>query len=229
MPKNLFWPDRPILNLTEDRFDFRDYAEALSQIVLSGNTPLTVGIFGPWGSGKTSLMRLIIKQLQGRRTARHRRAHIIWFNAWQYERDETAIWRMLLFRVLEGLRKLDLTSQDRQQIEDWETRLYGDVNRTERGSWQVDWPQLGKGALRLGLSLAGTSTGLLALLNLANDEMGTIEDVVQAVHREELEIHRRQLTMIEEFQTGLAQLIQTYIWEKMSPYSILLLEEISSL
>ncbi len=214
MPKNLFWPDRPILNLTEDRFDFRDYAEALSQIVLSGNTPLTVGIFGPWGSGKTSLMRLIIKQLQGRRTARHRRAHIIWFNAWQYERDETAIWRMLLFRVLEGLRKLDLTSQDRQQIEDWETRLYGDVNRTERGSWQVDWPQLGKGALRLGLSLAGTSTGLLALLNLANDEMGTIEDVVQAVHREELEIHRRQLTMIEEFQTGLAQLIQTYIWER---------------
>ncbi len=214
MPKNLFWPDRPILDMAEDRFDFSDYAEALGQIVLSGNTPLTVGIFGPWGSGKTSLMRLIIKRLQGRRTTHHRRAHIIWFNAWQYERDETAIWRMLLFRVLEGLRTLDLTPQDRQQIEDWETRLYSDVNRTERGSWQVDWPQLGKGALQLGLSLAGTSSGLLALLNLANDEMSTIEDVVKAVHRKELEIHRRQLTMIEEFQDGLAKLIQTYIWER---------------
>jgi formylglycine-generating enzyme required for sulfatase activity len=206
-----FWTDHPILKAEEDRFDFQDYAEALSQIVLSGSTPITIGVFGPWGAGKTSLMRLISKYLTGRRTAEHRRAHVIWFNAWQYERDEGAIWRALLLRVLECLKGLELSPPHKQRIEDWETRLYADVDRTEKGEVSVDWKKLGQGALTLGLSLSSLSGGLLEVLKLAEGKMSTLEEVVEAVSHEEIKIRRRKLSLLEEFRSGFAEIVLQYV------------------
>ena len=206
-----FWTDHPILEAEEDRFDFQDYAEALSQIVLSGSTPITIGVFGPWGAGKTSLMRLISKYLTGRRTAEHRRAHVIWFNAWQYERDEGAIWRALLLRVLECLKGLELSPPHKQRIEDWETRLYADVDRTEKGEVSVDWKKLGQGALTLGLSLSSLSGGLLEVLKLAEGKMSTLEEVVEAVSHEEIKIRRRKLSLLEEFRSGFAEIVLQYV------------------
>jgi hypothetical protein len=57
-------------------------------------------------------MRLIAGNVLGHRNAQHRKVHVIWFNAWQYEHDQTAIWRTLLLRVLEGLKELELTPED---------------------------------------------------------------------------------------------------------------------
>ncbi len=206
-----FWTDHPVLDAEEDRFDFQDYAEALSQIVLSGSTPITIGIFGPWGAGKTSLMRLISVYLTGRRTAEHRRAHIVWFNAWQYERDEGAIWRALLLRVLECLKDLELASADKRRIEDWETRLYADVDRAEKGEMSVDWKKFGQGALTLGLSLSSLSGSLLEVLKLAEGKMSTIEEVIGAVRHEEIKIRRRKLSLLEEFRSGFAEIVLQYI------------------
>jgi hypothetical protein len=208
------WNDRPIASVEEDRFDFHDYAEALGQIVLDGTTPITIGIFGPWGSGKTSLMRLISACLLGRRTAEHRRAHVIWFNAWQYERDESAIWRSLLLRVLEALHDLELSPQDIQQIEDWETRLYTDVHRQERGSMEIDWPRLGRGALRIGLSFVPGPNRLLDLFEAIEGKGDTVDALVGAVRHEEIEVYRRQLRFLEEFERGFSRLVNEYIWSR---------------
>ena len=93
------WTDQPILDTKQDRLNFSHYADALAEVVLTADTPITIGVFGPWGSGKTSLMKLVTKQLTNRRTAGHRWARVAWFNAWQYERDEGALGRALLLRV----------------------------------------------------------------------------------------------------------------------------------
>ena len=42
-----------------DALDFMPYVETLADIIQTGNTPLTIGVFGTWGSGKTSLMKMI--------------------------------------------------------------------------------------------------------------------------------------------------------------------------
>jgi len=208
------WNDQPVLDATHDRLSFSHYADVLSEVVLAADTPITIGIFGPWGSGKTSLMRLIAGQLLERRTAGHRWARVVWFNAWQYERDQGALWRALLLRVLEGLESEQLSREDARQIEDWRMRLYTDVQRTESGSIQIDWPKLGKGALRLGLSLMPAPATLLELLKLLQGEMGTLEDIVAAFERERTEVYRRQLTLLEEFQGGFAHLVREYVWSR---------------
>ena len=42
----------------KDALDFTPYVETLADIIQTGNTPLTIGVFGVWGSGKTSLMKM---------------------------------------------------------------------------------------------------------------------------------------------------------------------------
>lgn len=54
----------PILNdlpTDKDELDFQPYVEALADILLDPNThtPLVLGVFGSWGSGKTSLMKML--------------------------------------------------------------------------------------------------------------------------------------------------------------------------
>jgi hypothetical protein len=36
-----------------DALDFTPYVETIADIAATGNTPLTIGVFGTWGSGKT--------------------------------------------------------------------------------------------------------------------------------------------------------------------------------
>jgi len=54
----------PILNdlpTDKDELEFQPYVEALADILLDPNThtPLVLGVFGTWGSGKTSLVKLL--------------------------------------------------------------------------------------------------------------------------------------------------------------------------
>ena len=208
------WTDQPITETKHDQLNFSHYAQVLTEVVLTADTPITIGVFGPWGSGKTSLMRLVAKQLLTRRTAGHRWARVVWFNAWRYERDHGALWRALLLCVLEGLESDQLGKKDLQQIQDWRTRLYTDVQRTETGSIKIDWPKLGKGALSLGLSLVPTPATLLEVAQLMQGEMGSLESIASAFQRENTQVYRRQLTLLEEFQSGFAHLVQEYVWKR---------------
>jgi energy-coupling factor transporter ATP-binding protein EcfA2 len=61
---------------------FNDYASALADTVRSSKPEFAIGIFGSWGSGKTTLMRAIEKIL-----ARDSSVVTVWFTAWRYEKD----------------------------------------------------------------------------------------------------------------------------------------------
>ncbi|MCD4806050.1 MAG: pentapeptide repeat-containing protein [Methanococcoides sp.] len=59
------WSDKPIPSAFF--FNFQEYSKALATIIQrkDTDTPLTIGIFGDWGSGKTSLMKTIESRLNG--------------------------------------------------------------------------------------------------------------------------------------------------------------------
>ena len=59
---------------------FAGYASALAEIVAHSKAEFAVGIFGSWGSGKTTLMRAIEKRL-----VKDSSVVTVWFTAWRYE------------------------------------------------------------------------------------------------------------------------------------------------
>ncbi len=69
-----------------DGLGFNRYAEVLSDAVAQTDGPFTIGIFGEWGTGKTSLMHLIHSDLE--RKSSKKSIVTVWFDAWKYEKEE---------------------------------------------------------------------------------------------------------------------------------------------
>lgn len=161
------------LPATQDELGFRPSAAALSAIIQDAqqqDTPLTIGIYGEWGSGKTSLMHMILDQLD------HNRCSTVWFDAWRYAQQE-ALWRALLLSVVEALRLLIMQDNEwlrayiehcnhlapdkpqtaldaagfkatqaalHTRLDDLTASLYRSVDREEAGEIQFQWDQAGK-------------------------------------------------------------------------------------
>jgi tRNA A37 threonylcarbamoyladenosine biosynthesis protein TsaE len=105
--------DRPN---TEPSLNFKLYAKELGKIAVKATTgnegSFTVGIFGSWGSGKTTLMRCIeqkLKNFQEEFKTDEFEAHLhnfdatkfktIWFNPWKYD-DTHGIRNALIQTIL---------------------------------------------------------------------------------------------------------------------------------
>src|SRR5262245_57083343 len=60
-PKTMTLPDLPINNAKSDLLDRKRLAEALGHTLTAVDlgTPLATAIYGDWGTGKTSVMRMI--------------------------------------------------------------------------------------------------------------------------------------------------------------------------
>ena len=70
--------DNPIENECQDLLKVKRHSQALSNFILKSDAPLTIGLQGEWGSGKTSLMYLLREKLQTEQIA------TAWVNTWEY-------------------------------------------------------------------------------------------------------------------------------------------------
>jgi KAP family P-loop domain len=83
----------------EDELGFESTAQSVAEMIENASRrPLTIGIFGGWGTGKTSLMQMIEARLkdEGIKT--------VWFNAWKYSGKEV-IWNALIQTILLAMKK----------------------------------------------------------------------------------------------------------------------------
>ena len=62
--------------------DFPKYAKSISNIIMESTPQFTVGIFGDWGTGKTTLMKKIRKNIM------NQSCKTLEFNAWRYEGEK---------------------------------------------------------------------------------------------------------------------------------------------
>ena len=70
--------DKPISLKSEDLLNVEKYSTALSNFIIKSDTPITVGLQGEWGTGKTSLMSLLLEDFNSQNIA------CSWVNTWEY-------------------------------------------------------------------------------------------------------------------------------------------------
>ncbi|HAW21053.1 MAG TPA: hypothetical protein DCX14_12800 [Flavobacteriales bacterium] len=70
----------------DDSLKLEAYHRALTQFVIETETPMTIGVQGEWGSGKTSLLNQIWHRLETDKILAQsdRRYRQIWINAWEH-------------------------------------------------------------------------------------------------------------------------------------------------
>jgi len=94
--------DRPS---ADDQLNFVHYAQAFAEIIAARDTtpPLTIGIYGSWGIGKSSLLDMITKRFQKAKDLPIP-VHVVEFNAWEYN-SSGKIWPALVRRVMEEMER----------------------------------------------------------------------------------------------------------------------------
>ena len=92
--------DNPILDSSEDFLEVDGFAQALGRFIDVCDTPVTIGIQGDWGIGKTSLLNLLSKYLSPRRGRQHSTPYI-YVNTWQHAQFKQEEWLGIL--ILNGI------------------------------------------------------------------------------------------------------------------------------
>jgi len=77
-------------------FGFDGYSGVLARQIADSldkkqNPPLTVGIYGAWGSGKSMLLSETAKKLKNINRVSEKRLIPVMFNAWRFEKEEHLI------------------------------------------------------------------------------------------------------------------------------------------
>ncbi|MDM0003105.1 YCF48-related protein [Variovorax sp. J22P240] len=94
--------DAPAHDFSQDRLQFGPLARGLSRFLRNQATepPLTVAISGDWGSGKSSLMHLVCRDLE------RYGCRPVWFNAWHHQNDDQLLAALLSAVRDQGLPRL---------------------------------------------------------------------------------------------------------------------------
>jgi hypothetical protein len=140
-----------------DTLEIKKHADALTTFIKYTATPLTIGIQGEWGSGKTSLLNSIFNSLEQEKGNIYLQ---IWINSWEHSLlsspEETLI--KIINEILNEM-------------------LEGDVNKKRREEIQASAGNILKGALRVGAAIVGGSEGGKEMDKLLGDGTNSIKDL----------------------------------------------------
>jgi hypothetical protein len=104
--------DDPVREGSLDALGLEPWARMLADVCLGTPGPFTIGVFGGWGVGKTSVLQRAQSLLGDSVAARGGRVTTIWFDAWKYA-HEPKPFLALVESILRGLEEqAQSTSQD---------------------------------------------------------------------------------------------------------------------
>ncbi len=143
--------DAPVSRCADDRLEFVNrYGVPLAKRITSDDVAgesLTIGIYGPWGSGKSSLMNMVRRLVAGDDKvdgfAPGCNCLVVQLNAWKYAQEAT-LWRILVRAILDAVLKESENDEDQARSEEVSIireALYGSVTRTKRRI-KINWPRL---------------------------------------------------------------------------------------
>lgn len=145
-----------------DHLDISSYHEALVDFIKKTDTPMTIGVQGEWGSGKTSLLNQIWSKLYDSNSEHSDDENYlqIWVNSWEHS---------LLCTPEECL--LKIVNEIIQEL------LAADVDKNKRDKVKDGVQNLMKGALRIGSSLTAGAAGVEAVDSIFSSDANTIKQL----------------------------------------------------
>ncbi len=130
MPKLTGIIDEPVKREEDDNLDISVHTKSLIRFIRQTNTPITIGIQGEWGSGKTSLINSIHHAFSNDASYKQ-----IWINSWEYSllsSPEEALLK-IINKIINDILESDHDVERKTKIKEGAERLF-------------------KGALRIGVS-----------------------------------------------------------------------------
>ena len=162
--------DQPNNSFEDDFLGIDNHAQALTNFIKSCQTPLTIGIQGEWGSGKTSLLNSISYKLGDKEYK------IITINAWE---------QALLSKPEETLLKI---------VNEIINNLTGELSDKEKYKTKIsqNFEKITKGALRVaGAAIGGSSTADV-VKDLMDNNQSVINDLKNTLKEVTLKIVERK-------------------------------------
>lgn len=136
-----------------DKLGTGRYAQTLAEFIRDCDTPITIGVQGEWGSGKTSILNMIREDIEEQEIKKEKGDQYfkcIWVNTWEHSLLKTP--ELCLLSIIE-------------EIIDEIALVDNSYNTTEKAKSALSL--LAKGAIRVGASIALGSEGR----NLATEMM----------------------------------------------------------
>lgn len=95
----------------EDLFQIKSYTDGLSEFIKVCNTPMTISIQGSWGTGKTSIMNFIERNLKDAGNI-----EIVKFNTWQFSQFNLEDQLAISF-ITSMIKQIKLSPEDSKGLE----------------------------------------------------------------------------------------------------------------
>lgn len=119
------WSDN---ETTQDLLGYQVHADLLKKIILNdAMLPISIGVFGNWGSGKSSLMLLLQQTLQewesSQQNERHSMILQVRFNSWQFENYDSTKLTMIETILEELTNDIDKRKDFFEKVDDYLARI----------------------------------------------------------------------------------------------------------
>lgn len=90
--ESAFYSDQPITRVEEDLFDRSSFAEQIARSIsaMPGVEPFVFGLSGPWGSGKTSILNLVVAKLSELEGSQ-KKTIVFRFSPWWFSRSDSLL------------------------------------------------------------------------------------------------------------------------------------------
>jgi tRNA A37 threonylcarbamoyladenosine biosynthesis protein TsaE len=119
----------------KDTLGFKPYIEAVAEFLVHEDTkpPLTISIEGEWGSGKSSFMRQLQKEIRRIYTEQDKgTCFIVEFDPWRHDKDE-AMWAAFVLKFIKD---------SARSLKKWEKCVANYDLWKQRFQWKNAWPDL---------------------------------------------------------------------------------------
>ncbi|KAF6623897.1 hypothetical protein H6F38_28150, partial [Paenibacillus sp. EKM208P] len=94
----LYLKDSPVTSRKEDKFQYGQMADIIYELLEEGQLPLHIGLMGSWGTGKTSVLRLLETKVNAGR--KNNRKYLLKFiNVWKFADDAPSLHRKIVREV----------------------------------------------------------------------------------------------------------------------------------